>query len=146
VASGVDIKLLGDKALQRKLDALGRKAKPVFNRASRPSAKRLRERISEAAPVDTGNLKKAMRSAKIRVLQKAPGVGIELPTREALGIDAKAKGYYPLHVEYGYIKNGKQYPARSYIRRTVDAMGEEELKKLTAELAEQIEKEALKQK
>ena len=142
MAVGVDISLLGDKALQRKLDALGGKAKTVFNRVARESAKRIRIEIAMNTPVKTGTLRAAMLNAKIRLLSVAAGIGILMPTREEVNIAPDDEYYYPFHVEYGH----GSVPAHSYIRRTVDTVVGDELRIVARRLGEEITKEALKAK
>lgn len=127
-----------DDGLLKKLNALERKAKPIINKASREVMKPVRKEIAEAMPVDSGDLKKAMKKAKIRNLKgrgKA-GVGILMPTRAELDIPADAKFYYPIAIEYGTSKQPPQKP----IRGTVNRMSKETFAKMARAIAAGIRK------
>jgi|GEM_PF-6813710 len=143
----IHLDLIGDRKLQRQLNALEtRQAKTAVNRAMRESAKRLRPKIAAATPVDTGALRREMLKAPIRVLHRRGqiGVGIHMPTREALGIPPGEKGYYPNSVEYGFVhaKSGKHVPARSYVRRTVDTEAASEHGQIGRDIGREIERRA----
>ncbi len=144
----IDLTLTGDNKLRNKLDKLERRlGKTIVNRAMRASAKRLRPLIAAAVPVDRGVLKKEIGRAKIRVLKRrrVVGVGIQMPTREALGIPDSAKGYYPFAVEYGYThRSGTHVPANSYVRKTVDTQTPREQAQIGRDIGSEIERRARK--
>lgn len=159
----IDLTLIGDKELMRKLNRLiDRAPKRVVNTAMRASAKRLRPKIAAATPVRGeagawftgrqekagGTLKRAMANAKILVLRRRNqiGVAIHMPTRAVLGIPADAKGYYPVSIEYGFMHwaSGQDIPARSYIRNTVDSNAASEHAQIGRDIGKGIEREAKK--
>lgn len=143
MAKGFDISILGDRALQRKLNQLERKeARKIVSRALRNSAKRVRPEVANRAPVDTGTLRDAMSRAKIRVqksnVRGGVRLGIVMPSREDLGIAPDDKGYYPFSLEYGQ----ENAAARPYIRPTVDRMTPSEHRKIGRDIGKAIERRA----
>lgn len=108
-----DISLIGDKALQRKFNAMGRKTqatelKAIFKEAMEP----VKVLAKSRAPVDLGVLKKSIRTS-VRASQRS-GVTAQVRTgtRKQLRIPADATGYYPAAHEYGT----RFIPAQSFLR------------------------------
>lgn len=142
----VDISMLGDKELQRKLNRLASpRAKAVVRAALRKGAKRAKQRVIanlSGAPVQvrTGELRAAFANAKIRSerMRGAIRLGVTLPTRAELGIAAGDKFYYPYAVEYGH----SGAPAYPFIRPAVDDHEAEEVAAIGRDIGAGIEKEA----
>ena len=121
----VDIKMLGDKELEKALATWpGAVQKTTLRNALRRSGKRFKgEMVSKLSghPVtpQTGRLKAGIEAQKVtRDSKKRDSMryGVPLPTRAALGIPPGYEWYYPMAVEYGH----KRAPPRSYIRAAVD--------------------------
>lgn len=147
----VDIRLLGDKALERKLAALATPASQ--GRAIRPALKKSAKRLKEYLVVNlsgkvvtprTGRWLRATIATKVRAIKRSRhqiGSGFPVPTREALGIDPKDPYYYPFAVEYGHIRA----PAKAPIRLAVNENTSQELNRIGIGVGDGIEKEAMKQ-
>lgn len=155
MAAAVDISILGDKALERKLAALGSPArqKKAVRPALRKSAKRIKAAMVQnlsglVADPQTGALRAAMAKQKIIALRRSRGsigVGIgqpefSMPGRADVGIDPKDPYYYPRHVEYGH----PGVAPRPYIRSAVDRNRDSELAKIGADIGKGTEKVAAK--
>lgn len=148
MAAAVDITLLGQKQLERKLELLAAKTqKTIVRRAVRASAKRtlaeIVHNIQSAQLVDSGRLLAAFQKAK--VLQAANKrdlirIGPAWPTRAELGIDPKDKGYYPFSLEFGH-PNAAAVP---FIRPAVDENRQREIRQIGTEIGAAIEREARK--
>ena len=97
---------------------------------------------------DTGRWLAATVAAKVHALKRSRvrmGYGIDMPTRAELGLDPTDKGYYPAHVEYGYIrKDGVQVPGKYPIRSAVNDHAAAELKEIGEDIGKGIEKQARK--
>lgn len=142
----VDIKMLGDKELERQLAKLpeASQKKPVRS-AMRGSNNRLKKAIVAAAPVATGKLKAALVATKVKSGRRSRSYLQSiwpLPRRELLGIPQdtteKKQGYYPTAVEYGT----KTCPPQSYVRATVNAMHDAEVAKISDDIGKGIIREA----
>ncbi len=117
--SFINISLLGDKALQRKLDALPNKlAKKVMRQALREGARPVLASAKANAPVLTGRMKKSLKLRAMKARRGNFGVVIMTGTREQLGIDPKDKSYYPFAVEFGFKRHN--VPAHPFIRPALD--------------------------
>lgn len=155
----VDIKVFGNKALERSLSSFpARIQKKVVRSALRKSLKHLKAHVVRnlsghpVSPV-SGRYLAAMTAAKPKALPRTRsviGVGIAIPTREELGIppDYK-KGFYPFSVEYGYTRSTKTggtvtVPAKAPIRRAVNAHQAEELRFMGDDIGRGIYREARK--
>lgn len=150
----IDISILGDKALSKKLARLGGvQQKAVVRSALGKSMTRIKKAVVAAAPVRAGNvtggqspapgtLKRALKATKINRRTKRFGVSVAwpMPERHLLGIDPGDKYYYPAHVEYGH----GGVPPNPYIRGTVNAMEAAEFRKIGADIGKGIEKKAAK--
>lgn len=122
MAFDIDISMLGDKQLAKQLKALeGPKQKKVVRQAYVKGAAVFRKSIRSLTPVDTGALKKAIKSyaGKGKKGQITRFVGIK--DRASLGIEESSKYYYPAAVEYGH----EGVSAKSYLRAGYDAVEEQ---------------------
>lgn len=142
MALAVDISVLGDKSLERKLGRLTDKTqKRLVRKALRRSGKRIWNRVLlNASGVvineDTGALVNALEETK-PVSRSSRGVleiGFKWPTRAALGIPPTAKGYYPTALEYGTRKR----PPRPFVRRAVNANMDREIERIRRELVNDV--------
>ena len=146
-AVNVAISVYGDRQLMKALSNLERKMRMKFmRRALRNSAYRLRGPVARAAPQDTGALALELSRAKVRSASKKRGqirLGFVLPTRKALGISSKAKGYYPTALEYGAVykkgrRAGQTQPPLRFIRGTVDRETPGEVVRIKNELRQAV--------
>ncbi len=143
----IDIRLTGFKELESKLHKLVDKTqKTIVRSAIRKEAVRAKERIVEnivsAGLIDTGVMLHAYQEAKIKSAGK-PGlirIGVENPTRDALGIHADDEYYYPYAVEFGH----GGVPGHPFIRPAIDNHKDESRKAIGEDIGKAIEKEALK--
>jgi len=151
---GVDIRMIGDKALEKMLRSLPDAAeKKAVRPALRKSAKRLKAHVihnlsGAVVKPDTGAWLAATIASKVHTLRRSRGrigAGFDMPRRIELGIDPKDPGYYPVHVEYGYIrKDGVHVPGKYPIRGAVNSHAAEELKTIGGDIGKDIVKEAKK--
>lgn len=138
---GVDISLIGDKALMRKLarlpDAVEKK---IVRKVLRDHAKVVKARVVALVPVRTGNLKAAYANSKIQSAGKRGliRVGITYPTRQELGIAEDSRWFYPRHVEYGEGFG----PARPHLRPAIDNYRESDRRTIGSAIGRAIEREA----
>lgn len=124
MARGFDIRLVGDKELQRAFKRLEVQMQRRIVRAGmRAAARKARDYVvanlsGRLVDVITGRTLAAFRRMRIRQRSRRGLVllGLELPSRAELGIDASAKHYYPAALEYGH---GSVAP-RSFVRKAVD--------------------------
>lgn len=131
-----DISIFGDKALTRALDDLSDKIQKQYMRKSlRAGTKLVADVVRRNTPVLTGRLRKGI---KVRAGKRSRGlIGyfVLLPTRAQLGIDPKAKWYYPAVLEWGGItKTGRIIPALGFMRRSLESSREP----ATAKVAETL--------
>lgn len=141
--NAVDIKMLGDKGLERMLRELPDKAqKKVVRQAMRATVKTLHKELIRRAPVLLGNvtdLKGAFAQQKVTPGKRSRDsitLGIPMPTREEVGIEGDY--YHPMHVEFGH----GDVRAHPYIRPAVDENAEREKKAMGNKLKIGIPKEA----
>ena len=153
----VDISVLGDKALEKKLAALENKHQAAAVRSAfGKSGTRLKKAIVAAAPVRSdyegkghppGMLKAALKATKLKSFSKFGLIRRfwPLPVRELLGIGPKEKHYWPAAVEYGHRrKGGGRVPPKAYIRGTVNRFQDAEIKRIGQDIGRWIEKKAAK--
>lgn len=150
----IDISLLGNKELERALSQLpDRIQRKVVRQSLRKSAKRVNTyvvRNLSGIPVspDSGKWLAAQAAQKPKAAKRSRrGVRIEVgyPTREELGVPAKAKYFYPTAVEYGTHKTRKgrgPLPAFAPVRRAVNENTDKEHRLMAAEIGKGIEREA----
>lgn len=105
----VDLRILGDKELERAMNKLAAKTqKKVVRGALRKEATQTKKRvvanIGRLNLVDSGVMMGAFSKAKIRSAGKKTliRIGVVAPERAALGIHASDKYYYPNAVEFGH--------------------------------------------
>ena len=152
----IDISILGDKELERKLAK--RTTAASQKRAVRPSlrnsAKRLKGHVvanlsGRVVKPRSGRWLAAAIATKIKAIKRRRGwmgMGWAMPTREALGIDPTNPYYYPFAVEYGHPAPGREHAsAKAPIRQAVNSHAQEELVRIGKMIGKGIEKEALKQ-
>lgn len=139
--AAVDISLLGDKKLIRKLKRMEPAVqKRIMRKALRAGARPVRDESRRRAPILTGRLKK---SIKIRALKRSRnklGVLVQTGTRAELGIDPDDRYYYPAHVELGH----GSVPAIPYLRGALDSKAQEALRIIQREAWNGISAEARK--
>lgn len=134
------------KSFEKQLDKMVRNApKKVVAPALRKSAKRAKNRIitkisGEIININTGNFLRAWSGAKIRVgrgnRRDFVRLGISVPDREAFGISADDKHFYPYALEYGTAT----MPARPHMRTSIDDYRTRELPLIGKDIADGIEK------
>ncbi|HEB79291.1 MAG TPA: hypothetical protein ENI79_02300 [Rhodospirillales bacterium] len=144
----IDISLLGDKAIEKRLaklpERIQRKAVRQTMRATLKNVhKRLDRNLSGGLlQEDSGAYRRAMRAQKIKSGKRSRSrltLGVALPTREEMGIDPKDTHYYPAVLEYG----APGHQAYAPIRRAVDDYAADDRKFMAADLAKRITKEML---
>lgn len=147
--TAVNIGMIGDKALQRKLNRMvDRAQKKIVRSALRKGAKRTHQRIIQNIQqqnlVDSGTMLAAFKKMKIRQQSKRPRtlirVGPVWPERADLGIDAGDKYYYPTAVEYGH----GNVKAKPFVRPAVNNHKDEERRAIGNDIRTGIMKEARK--
>lgn len=151
----VDIALLGDKELERKLAKLATPAsqKRAVRPALRKSNKRLKAHVvanlsGRVVKPRTGRWLRATIAAKVKAVKRSRGeigTAFAMPTREELGIDPGYEWYYPFAVEYGHPAPGREHAsAKAPIRQAVNSHATEELLRIGKDVGKGIEKEAKK--
>ncbi|MGH6867175.1 MAG: hypothetical protein ACREDO_13670 [Methyloceanibacter sp.] len=147
MARRIDISVLGDEALSKRLTALPFKVqRKLVSKSLRAAAKRAKQRIIHnlsggIVQVRTGTLLRAFERAPIRVQSSSPRrrlrIGPEFPRREALGIRPDDKYYYPAAVEYGH----GRVRARPFLREAVDKHETAEIARIASDIGRLIESE-----
>lgn len=119
----IDIRMFGDKELEKKLGRLADKKQiSVVRSALRKEAKKSKDRIvsniSRLGLIDSGRMQAGYYSAKIKSTRSRSliRIGVENPGREFLGIPPGSKFYYPYAVEFGH-PGAKPMP---FIRPAID--------------------------
>lgn len=151
----VDISMLGDKELDRKLAKLATAAsqKRAVRPALRKSTKRLKAHVvanlsGRVVKPDTGRWLRATIAAKVKAIKRSRGeigTAFAMPTREELGIEPGYEWYYPFAVEYGHPAPGREHAsAKAPIRQAVNSHAREELFRIGRDIGKGIEKEAKK--
>lgn len=125
----VDISMLGDKKLQRKLKKIEIQAQRKYVRAGmRKGMTPVKNKAKTLAPIDRGRLRNS-----IKIRSKSKGgistVRVTTGTRKDLGIPGYVRWFYPAAIEYGYRKNGRYYPARSFMRKALSDLRHTVIKK-----------------
>lgn len=143
----IDISVLGDEALSKRLTALSFKVqRKLVSKVLRSAAKRAKQRIVHnlsggIVQVQTGALLRAFERAPIRVQSSSPRkrirIGPEFPRREALGIATDDRFYYPAALEYGH----GRVRARPFLRESVDKHKTAEVARIAGEIGTLIERE-----
>jgi HK97 gp10 family phage protein len=144
----VDIRAFGNLELEKKLGRVVDKAqKTIVKSALRKESNRVKKRIvANIVRMDlneSGTLLAGYQSAKTKIARSGKNfirLGVENPTREALGIDPKDPYYYPYAVEYGHV--GAE--AKPFIRPAIDEHKTQSYKDIGDDIGKGIEREALK--
>ncbi len=133
---GINIDIFGDKELQRKLDALpGLVQSKLLKSSLKYGAEIVKARCEELAPEDEGRLKTTFHIEPITRKRSGLGFKVFTGTREALGIDPKATGYYPTSQEFGSSRN----PAQPYMRPAAEQSRDEILSLVESDLRSALE-------
>lgn len=146
----IDISVLGDQSLQRKLNGLLRDMQPkVVRSALGASLKRLKVQVMAAwAPHEqTGRLTDAMDATPVRTrTRKRTGMVSahwRLPTRVLLGVPPEYKWYYPHAVEYGYTRLKRApvvVPGKAITRSRVNRETPGELERIARDIDRGIDR------
>lgn len=153
MANVFDIKMFGDKALQRKFNRL---PEVVQREILPPIMKRSLNRMIALVALawsggivqeKSGRAADAFAKVKVKVFTGSSakdmiGFATALPDRESLGIDPKDKWYYPVLIEYGVSRGKAQFAAKAPIRKTVEANSDREIAIIGRELGAAIESRA----
>lgn len=142
MAAAVDMTVLGNRALIRKLEKL---PAAMQKRAVRPALRRSAKRVNKAATLKlariwrqvTGVTLTAFKGVKVRSFTTKRGLNFAapLPTRSDLGISPDDRFFYPQALEYGT----NVLRGRSWLRSTADEMKEQEFRKMGSEIGIKIE-------
>jgi HK97 gp10 family phage protein len=136
MSSFVDISVVGDKELQKKLKRLDIKLqKKIVRNAISRAILPVKHKAKSLVPVESGLLKKSIKR-KTGVKKGVARARIVTGTRIELGIPIDAKGYYPAAIEYGT----QHQPAKSYMRAAITALRSQVLKKTGDHIDEGIKK------
>lgn len=144
----VDIRAFGNLELEKKLDRVVDKAqktivKSALRKESNRAKKRIVANIVRLDLIDSGMMLAGYQSAKTKVARSGKNfirLGVENPTREALGIAPDDPYYYPYAVEYGQV-GADAYP---FIRPAIDEHKDQSYKSIGDDIGKGIEREALK--
>jgi len=144
----VDIRAFGNKELEKKLgNVVDKTQKKIVRAALRKESTRVKKRIVANIVrldlIDSGMLLNGYKSAKTKSASSGKNfirLGVENPTREALGIAPDDPAYYPYAVEFGHV--GAE--AKPFIRPAIDEHKEKSFKDIGDDIGKGIEREALK--
>ena len=121
----IDGAILGDRELKQRLEALPETIRnQALRQALRDEAKPVRDLARTKAPIDRGRLKQSIKIRARKARRRGViGINIQTGTREELGIEASAPGYYPAAIEFGFrhARSGEHVPAQSYMRAALKA-------------------------
>lgn len=109
---GFDIRILGSRRLQKKLNKLERRVQGrIMREAAKDAMKPVVQVAKQRAPVETGKTQKYIKAA---AYSSRNGVGamVRTGTRRQMGIEPDDPFYYPAAHEYGTSK----MPARPFMR------------------------------
>ena len=125
----IDISMVGEKELQKKLSKHDLKQQKKIVRSSEAKAMLpVRNKANALCPTDTGKLKSTIKR-KNKTRRGISRSKIVTGKRSELGIPPGTKGYYPAAIEYGYtMKNGKFIPAKSFMRQALSDLKGDVLK------------------
>lgn len=147
MAKIIDITMVGDKALQRKLNRMVDKVqKKIVTKGLRAGGRPVLVAAQAKVPVDEGKLKESLKLRARRARRGEFGMQVITGTRAELGIPADAPGYYPMAIEYGFThaRSGEPIPARSFIRAATDEQRGTALGIIGRVIGREIEMEARK--
>jgi hypothetical protein len=149
----VDVELLGDKQLQRDLEAMADTGqRRVMKRAMVKPTALIRKAVRDRVPGSGAKhraLKKGIKAKALRGSRWFIGRFVALPVREALGISENDKSYWPAALEYGHaiVRAGKivgHVKPHSYLRAGFDAVESRARALLSREVGIGIERELKK--
>lgn len=115
----------GLRELERLMQRLGQVPQKVANKAARAGAAIPRKAAKANAPVDTGDLKKAVimkAERKVKPGKKVYGIMID-PKKNDIFAKLSKRGkrsYYPASQEYGWTTNGHYTPGYRYLRHAIE--------------------------
>jgi len=139
MAKFIDIQMIGDKELQRKLRELPiAMERKIVRKALREAARPVLAAAKALAPVLTGRMKAGMKLRAEKAKRGHFGVQVVTPTRKELGIAGDDPYYYPMAVEVGTAK----MPAHPFMRPALDANREKGIAIAAREIRAGIEAEA----
>ncbi len=148
MAKIVDISILGDKQLQRKLRRLATQVqKKIVKKALREAGRPVLAAAQQKAPVGkSGRLKKSLKLRARKQRRGEFGVEIRTGTRTELGIAADASGFYPMSIEYGFThaRSGQKVPAQSFLRAAIDENARKAKTIIISEVRVGLTREAMK--
>lgn len=147
MASFIDIRALNDAKLQADLKALPVALQRKMIRKGMRTAGNIGLKAAKAAALgyskgaegrlDEPQMPKVAKGLKLRSLKRSrKGFGLRYvtPTREELGIPAKAKGYWPAHAELGT----KRSPALPFMRWSFDRNEPQMTEAIRADVSEGV--------
>ena len=116
-----DISLLGDKALAKKFELLGKESaqRKVLRKPLREGAKIVLKAAKSRVPSKFSKERKLKRSLKVKALKRSRikfGSLVITGSREKLDISPSDLNYYPQAVEFGYSTAKRTVPAQSFLR------------------------------
>ncbi len=144
---GFDIRVFGDKELERAFGKLTRRLQRKYIvRVFKQHLEVVRSRIigflsGHPIEVRTGRLLSAMTNARKRPSTRRPRAlvrwGIEWPTRQELGIDAEDPHFFPSALEYGT----STMRARPFMRPAIDNFRKLDIARIARRLRAELRKE-----
>ena len=161
--SAIDIKLFGDKELERRFAKLtDARQTTIMAQELEKSAKRLKKKMvakvagftKDDTPdeqkshsnrlIDALKVTKVTRSRLSRTEPRGFISSVNLaPERSALGLPPKYPWFYPWSLEYGYTRTGRNpvvVPPQSWIRSTMNENKAAEISKIARSISKKIEK------
>lgn len=155
MVKAVDIRLLGDKPLQRAFRRLPITVQRKLARKGLRAAGKIHLQAAKSAALafskgaegrfDEPLMPKIAKGLKLRALKRSRrgfGVRIVTPTREQLGLGPNVRGYPPAHIELGAVHtSGKQLPALPFMRAPFDQNKEKMLAAIRGSLRDGLREE-----
>lgn len=134
--------------LNRAIKRLGDVPQKCVTKAARKGGNVVMKAVKDAAPVDTGALKRGLKLKAEKSRKKGKKVyEITFPASEndvfqKRNADGEITGYYPVSQEYGYFaRNGRYIPGYHYMRESANAKADEMSGVTLKTLSEEIDKE-----
>ena len=141
MAKMIDISLLGDKELTRKLHRLEIAVqRKIVRHALREGARPVLAAAQQNCPVQTGRLKASLKLRALKAKRGNFGVQVATGMRDELGIAADDPNYYPMSVEYGH----GSVAAQPFLRPALDDNAQQAKAIIAREIGQGIESEARK--
>lgn len=151
--SAVEIDIRDIRDLELAAKAIGGVTKKQLTPAVRKAMKPVLQAARDAAPIDTGALKKGiiLKGEKNKPpLKKVFQVTMDKKKNDIFvkGLDADGEGkraYYPASQEYGFLKkNGGKVPGKHFLKKAAEQQEAQLPDAITDELVGQIQKEWVK--